>query len=66
MLAVPVSNVAGTAVIGIVILAVPSKLWAVAVTPLNPIFLAVANLVAVSEFSENADAVTLLQFRLPL
>ena len=46
MLAVPVSNVAGTAVIGIVILADPSNDWAVDVTPLNPIFLAVFNLPA--------------------
>jgi hypothetical protein len=48
MLAVPVRSVAGTAVIGITIAAVPSKFFAVAVTPERPMLRAVASFVALA------------------
>ena len=50
LLKVPLTRVPGTSVIGIVILALPSKLCAVPVMPLTPIVLAVASFVAVPAF----------------
>lgn len=65
ILAIPTNKVAGTAVTGIVISAEPLRVCAVAVTPDNPILLAVAHVVAVVAFPANAP-VNVVAFTLPV
>lgn len=65
LLKVPLIRLAGIAVIGIVISAEPSNDCAVAVTPLNPILLAVVHVVAVVAFPANAP-VNVVAFTLPV